>query len=209
MTFITNANDSTSSNPKAAMPSTSTTTPCSTTPYDTTKPHTTLALAPDVDFNPLTPSFILVITSVYLAFFLIALDRMIIATAVPAITNSFDSISDIGWYGSAYMLTCAILNPLFGSIYKFYDTKWVFMGSVVVFEVGSAVCGAAPSSAVFIVGRAVAGIGAAGISCGAIMIVVHLVPLHKRPVFTSFFGMAFGVSSVLGPVIGGIFTDQM
>jgi len=56
--------------------------------------------AQDVSFNPRTPSFILVITSVYFAFFLIALDRMIIATAVPAITNSFDSISDIGWYVS-------------------------------------------------------------------------------------------------------------
>jgi len=47
----------------------------------------------------------------------------------------------------------------------------------------------------------------AGITCGSIMIVVGLVPLHKRPIFTSFFGMAFGVSSVLGPVVGGIFTD--
>jgi len=117
---------------------------------------------PSSDFEPLTPSFILVILSVYCAFFLIALDRMIIATAVPAITNTFDSISDIGWYGSAYMLTCAIFNPLFGSIYRFYDTKWTFIWSVVVFEVGSAVCAAAPSSAAFVVGRAVAGMGAAG-----------------------------------------------
>jgi MFS family permease len=158
-------------------------------------------------FNPRAPSFILVIIAVYCAFFLIALDRMIIATAIPAITNTFDSISDIGWYGSAYMLTCAIFNPLFGNIYRFYDTKWTFVTSVVIFEAGSALCGAAPSSAVFIVGRAVAGIGAAGITCGSIMIVVGLVPLHKRPVYSSFFGMAFGVSSVLGPVVGGIFTD--
>ncbi|KAH7071189.1 putative aflatoxin efflux pump [Paraphoma chrysanthemicola] len=158
-------------------------------------------------YNLRSPSFWLVIISVYFAFFLIALDRMIIATAVPAITNTFNSISDIGWYGSAYMLTCAIFNPLFGSIYRFYPIKWVFMASVVLFEAGSALCGAAPTSEALIVGRALAGIGAAGISCGAIMIVVVLVPLHKRPVFTSFFGMAFGVSSVLGPVVGGIFTD--
>ncbi|KAF2826712.1 MFS general substrate transporter [Ophiobolus disseminans] len=182
-----------------------------TSMYSTTStkpPAPPMSGPPEVPYKPFTLSFILVITSVYLAFFLIALDRMIIATAVPAITNSFDSISDIGWYGSAYMLTCAIFNPLFGSIYKFYDTKWTFMFSVVIFEAGSAVCAAAPDSASFIVGRAVAGIGAAGISCGAIMIVIGLVPLHKRPVFTSFFGMAFGVSSVLGPVVGGIFTDS-
>jgi MFS family permease len=59
-----------------------------------------------------------------------------------------------------------------------------------------------------IVGRAIAGIGAAGIGCGAIMIIVPLVPLRKRPVYTSFFGLAFGVSSVLGPFIGGTFTDS-
>jgi MFS family permease len=113
-------------------------------------------------YNIRSPAFWLVIVSVYLAFFLIALDRMIIATAIPAITNTFDSISDIGWYGSSYMLTCAIFNPLFGSVCRFYPVKWVFMGSVVVFEAGSALCGAAPTSIAFIVGRSIAGIGAAG-----------------------------------------------
>jgi predicted MFS family arabinose efflux permease len=113
-------------------------------------------------YDTRSPAFWVVIVSVYLAFFLIALDRMIIATAIPAITNSFGSISDIGWYGSAYMLTCAIFNPLSGSIYRFYPVKWVFMASVVLFEVGSAVCGAAPTSVAFIIGRAIAGIGAAG-----------------------------------------------
>jgi MFS family permease len=61
---------------------------------------------------------------------------------------------------------------------------------------------------IVVVGRAIAGIGAAGIQCGAIMIIVPLVPLRKRPVFTSFLGLAFGVSSVLGPFIGGTFTDS-
>lgn len=133
---------------------------------------------------------------------------MIIATAIPGITNEFHSIEDIGWYGSAYMLTAAIFNPLSGRIYQLYSTKWVFLVSILVFEVGSALCGAAPSSAAFIVGRAIAGIGAAGIFCGGIMIIVPLVPLRRRPIFTSFFGMAFGVSSVLGPLIGGTFTDN-
>jgi MFS family permease len=59
------------------------------------------------------------------------------------------------------------------------------------------------------VGRAIAGIGAAGIGCGAVMIIIPLVPLRKRPVYTSFFGLAFGVSSVLGPFIGGAFTDRV
>jgi hypothetical protein len=113
-------------------------------------------------YNIRSPAFWIVVISVYLAFFLIALDRMIIATAIPTITNDFNSISDIGWYGSAYMLTCAIFNPLFGAIYRFYDVKSIFMASVVLFEAGSALCGAAPTSSAFIAGRAIAGVGAAG-----------------------------------------------
>ncbi|KAF1847688.1 MFS general substrate transporter, partial [Cucurbitaria berberidis CBS 394.84] len=162
----------------------------------------------EAQYNPGSPAFWLVIASAYLSFFLVALDRSIIATAIPAITNTFNSIEDIGWYGSAYMLTCAIFNPLFGKVYQLYDTKRTFLVSIVIFEVGSALCGAAPSSPALIIGRAIAGIGAAGIGCGAIMITVFLVPLRKRPIYTSFFGLAFGVSSVLGPLIGGSFTDS-
>ena len=98
--------------------------------------------------------------------------------------------------------------------------------SIVFFEVGSVVCGAAPSSIAckrdsscymvayrlttlpVIIGRAIAGAGSAGISNGAIMVIVQLVPLRKRPVFVGFFGLAFGVSSVLGPFLGGTFTDS-
>ena len=130
------------------------------------------------------------------------------ATAIPEITDDFHSIEDIGWYGSAYMLTTAIFNPLFGRIYQLYPTKWVFLASIFVFEVGSTLCGAAPSSDAFIVGRAIAGSGAAGIYVGSIMIIVPLVPLRRRPIFISVFGMAFGISSVLGPLIGGTFTDD-
>ncbi|KAF1936695.1 MFS general substrate transporter [Clathrospora elynae] len=116
--------------------------------------------------NPKSLKFWLVIISVHLPFFLIALDRMIIATAIPAITNTFGSIEDIVWYVSSYMLTCAIFNPLFGKIYQLYDTKWTFLASIVVFEGGSALCGAAPTSVALIIGRAIAGIGAAGITTG-------------------------------------------
>lgn len=100
----------------------------------------------EAQYNPKSPAFWLIVASVYLSFFLVALDRMIIATAIPAITNRFNSIEDIGWYGSAYMLTCAICNPLFGKVYQLYDLKWTFLASIAIFEIGSAICGAAPSS---------------------------------------------------------------
>ncbi|KAI8933398.1 hypothetical protein NX059_010013 [Plenodomus lindquistii] len=106
------------------------------------------------------------------------------------------------------MLTCAIFNLVYGKLYQLYNTKWTYLVSIVVFEAGSVLCGAAPSSSALIVGRATAGIGAAGIGCGAIMVTIPLAPLRKRPVCTSFFGMAFAVSSVLGPLVGGTFTDS-
>ena len=107
------------------------------------------------------------------------------------------------------MLTAASFNPVYGRIYQLYSTKWTFLISLVVFEVGSALCGAAPNSTAFIVGRAIAGLGSAGIFSGGMMIVISMVPLRKRPIFTSFFGMTFAVSSVIAPIIGGAFTDNV
>ena len=107
------------------------------------------------------------------------------------------------------MLTAACCFPISGRIYQLYSTKWVFVLSIVIFEVGSALCGAAPNSTAFIIGRAIAGLASAGIFSGGMMIIIPLVPLRKRPVFTSMFGMAFGISSVLGPVLGGTFTDHV
>lgn len=71
---------------------------------------------------------------------------------------------------------------------------------------GSVICGAAPSSNVFILGRAVAGLGSAGIFSGCLLILIPMIPLHRRPAFQGMFGMVFGIASVMGPLIGGGFT---
>ncbi|KAJ5659856.1 hypothetical protein N7507_006307 [Penicillium longicatenatum] len=145
----------------------------------------------------------------FLSLLLVALDRTIIATAIPRITDEFHSLGDIGWYGSAYMLASASAQLLFGRIYKFYDMKWVFLSSVVVFEIGSAVCGAAPTSNAFIAGRAIAGFASAGIFSGCMLIIIPLVPLHKRPMYQGLFGAVFGIASVMGPLVGGGFTSSV
>jgi len=75
--------------------------------------------------------------------------------------------------------------------------------------VGSAICGAAPNSIAFIIGRAIAGLGAGGVQSGIIVIIVFAVPLHKRPQYQGFFGAIFGISSVLGPLVGGAFTTSV
>ncbi|KAF7167807.1 hypothetical protein CNMCM5623_000995 [Aspergillus felis] len=152
---------------------------------------------------------VLLLVSIMMTMFLVALDRTIISTAIPEITNEFHSLPDVGWYGSAYLLTCCAFQLLFGKIYTFYPVKAVILSSILLFEVGSVVCGAAPSSTAFIVGRALAGIGAAGIFAGSVVCIIYAVPLEKRPKIQGLFGAVFGVSSIVGPLVGGAFTSRV
>ncbi|KAF4969962.1 hypothetical protein FSARC_2915 [Fusarium sarcochroum] len=119
--------------------------------------------------------------SLMVGIFMIALDNSIISTAIPKITSKFDSLGDVAWYGSAYLLTQMSFMPVFGKVYTFFNLKWVFLASTVLFEAGSVLCAAAPNSPAFIIGRAVAGFGAAGLSCGAMIITSKIVEMRKRP----------------------------
>ncbi|OQE19402.1 hypothetical protein PENSTE_c015G04019 [Penicillium steckii] len=158
------------------------------------------------EYPPLS-KVIIVILALYLAIFLVALDQTIIGVAIPKITDQFKSISDIAWYGSAYFLTSTALQPSYGRIYKIFSVKWGFLIAVLIFEIGSLICAVAPSSTVLIVGRAIAGIGVAGIFSGALVIISFTVPLPKRPLVFGAFGMVWGIASIAGPLLGGAFTD--
>lgn len=114
----------------------------------------------------------------------------------------------MGWYGSAYLLTTASFQLLFGKIYTFFSLKWVYLIAIAIFELGSLVCGVAPNSIALIIGRAIAGIGSAGIFSGAMIIIAYSVPLAKRPIYTGFVGAMYGIASVAGPLLGGAFTDK-
>lgn len=129
--------------------------------------------------------------------------------AIPSITNQFNSIGDIGWYGNAYLLTFCAFQLLFGKIYSFYNPKWVFVSAVVIFEIGSAICGAAPNSTALIIGRAIAGLGASGIFAGSVIITFFTVPLHLRPIFSGIVSVVIALASVTGPLIGGGFTEHV
>ncbi|CAI7663334.1 unnamed protein product [Penicillium palitans] len=151
----------------------------------------------------------LILTSVTLAYFLFFLDLAVISTATPAITTQFDSLVDVGWYGGAYQLGSAAFQPLTGKIYSRFSIKWTFLVFFVIFEVGSAICGAAHSSAMFIVGRLIAGIGSAGVANGAVTTISAVLPTQKQALFM---GLNMGMGQVglaTGPIIGGAFTTNV
>lgn len=96
-----------------------------------------------------------------------------------------------------------------GKAYKYFPLKITFLLSIFVFELGSLICGVAPSSTALIVGRAIAGLGAAGIGTGAYTIIAFVAEPKKRPMFTGIIGVSYGIASVVGPLIGGVFSDKV
>ncbi|KAL7928393.1 major facilitator superfamily domain-containing protein [Trichoderma chlorosporum] len=147
------------------------------------------------------------VTSVTLTAFLVLLDTSIVVTAVPRITTEFHSLQDVGWYGSAYSLASAVLQPLTGKFYTYFKTRWTFLGFIFLFELGSLLCGVAVSSTMLIVGRAVAGLGSSGLVNGALTIISMAAPIEKRPLLM---GICLGTAQlglVAGPLIGGALTQ--
>ncbi|PON20618.1 major facilitator superfamily transporter [Trichoderma gamsii] len=144
-----------------------------------------------------------------LSVFCMALDNTIIATAIPRITDQFRAVDDVGWYGSAYLLTTCAVQLIFGKLYTFCSVKWVYLFALFLFELGSLICGATPNSVGLILGRAIAGLGAAGVYCGALLIINWSVPLRRRSMYMGIISSMYGIASVAGPLLGGVFTDHV
>ncbi|CAH0055501.1 unnamed protein product [Clonostachys solani] len=149
-----------------------------------------------------------VMVGLMLSVFCLGLDRSILATAIPKITTEFNSLNDISWYGSAYLITICCFQLMFGKLYATFHIKTVFLCALGSFEVGSIFCAAAPNSITLIIGRAIAGIGCAGVLCGGVVILTVSLPLHKRPKYAGIFSAASGVAQIIAPTLGGIFTDR-
>ena len=130
-----------------------------------------------------------------LAAFLVGLDQTIVTTAIPQITNDFESPSDVGWYGSAYLLSSCALQPIYGQLYKQFNVRFTYFVALAAFLIGSLICAVAPVSVAFIVGRALAGVGCAGVLTGNLNMVALSAPLEKRPIYISMLGTLFVIPS--------------
>ncbi|KAJ0357446.1 hypothetical protein COL154_010145 [Colletotrichum chrysophilum] len=150
-----------------------------------------------------------IILSNMIAMFLVALDRTIITTAIPRITDDFHSLNDVSWYASAYLITSCATQLLWGRIFTFYSTKAIYLIAIFLFELGSLLCGVAPNSVAFIIGRAIAGAGSAGIYSGSTILITSITPLHSRAGYVGMMGGVFGIASVIAPLTGGAFTDRV
>lgn len=164
---------------------------------------------PDVQVKLGRKQLIIMCFAMALAIFLISIDETVIVTAIPKITDEFNTIADVGWYGSAYLLTMCCFQLHYGKFYKDYPAKWVFLTSIGLFELGSLLCGVSPNSAVLILGRAIAGGGACGIISGVLILIARSVPLTERPLYTAGVSSIRIVAGVGGPLLGGALTDSI
>ncbi|EON99790.1 putative mfs toxin efflux pump protein [Phaeoacremonium minimum UCRPA7] len=168
---------------------------------------TTPGVDPDAEY-PKGLKLFLIIGALLLSVFLVALDQTIIAPALGAITDDYKTVKDIGWYGASYMLTTTALQPTFGTIYRLFSVKFTFLTAVAIFELGSLITAVAPTSTAFIIGRAIAGLGTAGLFSGCVVILSYTLPLRQRPMAFGMIGGVWGVAGVAGPLLGGAFTEH-
>ncbi|KAK2594521.1 hypothetical protein QQS21_007802 [Conoideocrella luteorostrata] len=164
---------------------------------------------PDDTEYPTGMKLFFIVVALVMSIFLLALDMTIVATAIPKITDEFKGLDKVGWYGAAFFMTVGAMQSTWGKVYKYFPLKTSFLVAILIFEVGSVICGAAPNAEALITGRAIAGVGAAGLGAGAYTIIAFSAPPKKRPAFTGILGASYGFASVVGPLLGGAFTDHV
>lgn len=150
-----------------------------------------------------------VLGALLLGMLLAALDQTIVATALPTIAGDLHGLSHLSWVVTAYLLASTASTPLWGKLGDLYGRKGFFQAAIVVFLAGSVLSGISASMAELIVFRAVQGVGGGGLMVTAQALVGDVVPPRDRGRYQGVFGAVFGVTSVIGPLLGGLFVDHL
>ena len=152
---------------------------------------------------------LIVMGALLLGMFLAALDQTIVATALPTIVADLHGASHLSWVVVAYLLAATVTTPLWGKLGDQYGRKGFFEAAIVIFLAGSALSGLSRSMTELIVFRAIQGLGAGGLMVGAQAIVGDIVSPRERGRYQGLFGAVFGLASIIGPLLGGVFVDQL
>ncbi|KAF7364622.1 Major facilitator transporter-like protein [Mycena venus] len=151
----------------------------------------------------------IIFSAMLLSILLIALDETILATALPRIASDFESFTLQGWVATSFVLAHTVFLLFYGQVLAIFPAKWVMVTAIIIFELGSLLCGVSQNVDQLIAGRTVSGAGAAGIFVSSIQIISQVTRLEDRPVLFAMAGAVFGVSSIVGPLVGGALTDHV
>jgi MFS family permease len=160
---------------------------------------------PDVSATLSHRRVLVVIGALLLGMFLAALDQNVVATALPTIVGDLHGASHLTWVITAYLLASTVSTPLWGKLGDLYGRKVFFQGAIIIFLVGSALTGLSQTMFQLIAFRAVQGLGGGGLMVGSMTILGDVVSPRERSRYMGIFMAMFGVTSLLGPLIGGFF----
>lgn len=146
-----------------------------------------------------------IMSALMLVMLLAALDQTIVATALPKIAVDLHGLNKYSWVATSYLLTSAIATPIYGKLGDLFGRKKIFQSAIVIFLVGSALCGLSRNMDQLVFFRALQGIGAGGLMSLVLAIIGDVIPPRQRGRYQGYFGGVFGLASVAGPLLGGFF----
>src|SRR5262249_2594845 len=156
-----------------------------------------------------TRSIRAVFGALFLVLLLAALDQTIVSTALPPIVGELGGLTHLSWVVTAYLLSSTVAGPLYGKFGDLHGRKVVLQVAIIVFLVGSALCGLAQNMLQLVLFRALQGIGGGGLIVTTMAIISDLIPPRDRGRYQGLFGATFGLATIIGPLLGGFFVDPL
>src|ERR671930_44709 len=151
----------------------------------------------------------LIFAALMLVLLLASLDQTIVSTALPTIVGDLGGITHLSWVVTAYLLASTVTGPLYGKLGDLYGRKLVLQAAITIFLAGSVLCGLSQNMVELIAFRALQGLGAGGLLVVTLAVVGDIIPPRERGRYQGYFGAVFGVSTVIGPLLGGFFVDNL